>query len=231
MARLAIANLLPLQKIWRVADLNEDALEALYEKRLKKKALQTAEEEEAEPGIQVGPLDSLPVKTMPFCLLAISVESIQNHLKMKINKSKKEAKNQAKELPPDEVRDDPQRAMSAELKEDITAEESFETKKCKLGELGIATPADPESNFKLLKRKCSRCAVDDYYAIVELGLLSLLAVFEDIIPGYHTRLPTVKELEMIVSRDVEKMQYYESTLLSAYKLQMLFLIEDGQCLC
>lgn len=74
------------------------------------------------------------------------------------------------------------------MKEDITAEESFETKKCKFGELGIATLADPESNFKLLKKKCSRCAVDDYYAIVELGLLSLLAVFEDIIPGYVAEL-------------------------------------------
>ncbi|XP_039174024.1 nucleolar complex protein 3 homolog [Eucalyptus grandis] len=117
-------------------------------------------------------------------------------------------------------------AITAELKEDITAEESFETKKCKLVELGIALLADPESNIKLLKEMLQMCN-DHNHAIVKLGLLSLLAVFKDIIPGYRIRLPTEKELVMKVSKDVKKMRYYESTLLSAYKayLQKLMVLE------
>ncbi|CAF2178388.1 unnamed protein product [Brassica napus] len=47
--------------------------------------------------------------------------------------------------------------------------------------------------------------------IVKLGLLSVLAVFKDIIPG----LPTEKELEM-VSKAVKKTRFYESTLLKVY---------------
>ncbi|KAL3738851.1 hypothetical protein ACJRO7_020255 [Eucalyptus globulus] len=115
---------------------------------------------------------------------------------------------------------------TAELKEDITAEESFETKKCKLAELGIALLADPESNIKLLKEMLQMCN-DHNHVIVKLGLLSLLAVFKDIITGYRIRLPTEKELVMKVSKDVKKMRYYESTLLSACKayLQKLMVLE------
>ncbi|KAI6706266.1 hypothetical protein NL676_009228 [Syzygium grande] len=239
--------------VTRVADLKEDALEALYEKRLKKKkALQKEEEEEEEqPGIQVGHVDALPVKTLDGqlyyrTLLSASKQSegagegegdtqetdkglvklSKAEKRAKLKKSKKEAKKQAKELPPDEVKDNPQRAVLAELKEDVTAEESFETKKCKLAELGIALLADPDSNIKLLKEMLQMCN-DDNHAIIKLGLLSLLAVFKDIIPGYRIRLPTEKELEMKVSKDVKKMRYYESALLSAYKayLQKLMVLE------
>lgn len=47
-----------------MADLKEDALEALYEKRLKKKKALQKEEEEEQPGIRVGHVDALPVKTL-----------------------------------------------------------------------------------------------------------------------------------------------------------------------
>ena len=68
------------------------------------------------------------------------------------------------------------------MKEDLTAETTFETKKRKLAELGIALLADPESNIKSLKEMLQFC-LDDDDAIIKLGLLSLLAVFKDIIPG------------------------------------------------
>lgn len=38
--------------------------------------------------------------------------------------------------------------------------------------------------------------------------------------SYRIRLPTEKELEMKVSKTVRKMRYYESTLLSAYKVHV-----------
>lgn len=69
------------------------------------------------------------------------------------------------------------------MKKDITAEEAFESKKCKIAELGTALLSDPESNIKSLKEFLQFCKDGDQ-AVVKLGLLSLLAIFKDIIPGY-----------------------------------------------
>jgi len=73
--------------------------------------------------------------------------------------------------------------VQAEVKEDLTAEQTFESKKCKLAELGNALLTDPESNIKLLKEMV-QLSKDNDHTIVKLGLLSLLAVFKDIVPGY-----------------------------------------------
>jgi nucleolar complex protein 3 len=69
------------------------------------------------------------------------------------------------------------------VKEDLTAEEAFESKKQKLAELGMALLSDPDSNIKSLKEML-QISKDNDHAIVKLGLLSMLAVFKDIIPGY-----------------------------------------------
>ncbi|KAG2679664.1 hypothetical protein I3760_11G060800 [Carya illinoinensis] len=238
--------------VTRVADVKEDALEALYEKRLKKKALQ---KEKVESGLQVDPVDALPVKTLDgklyyrtlqktSILCANSEEETGEDKKgdsvdigivkltkverrAKLKKQKKETKKQGKELDKaEEVQQMSQAAVLAEVKEDLTAEEAFESKKQKLAELGMALLADPESNIKSLKEML-QISKDNDDAIVKLGVLSLLAVFKDIIPGYRIRLPTEKELEMKVSKSVKKMRYYESTLLSVYKafLQKLIVLE------
>ena len=70
------------------------------------------------------------------------------------------------------------------MKEDITAEEAFENKKCKIAELGTALLSDPEANIKSLNEFLQLCK-DGNHSIVKLGLLSLLAIFKDIIPGYN----------------------------------------------
>ncbi|BFG37750.1 hypothetical protein CerSpe_240240 [Prunus speciosa] len=233
--------------VTRIADVKEDALEALYEKRLKRKSLQ---KEKEDPGIQVDRVDALPVKTLDGQLYYRTatkaskasendpteeeasgaadksiVKLTKAERRAKLKKSKKEAKKQGKEAEP-EVEQTPQEAVLAEVKEDLTAEEAFESKKNKLAELGIALLADPTSNTKSLKEILQICK-DNNHAIVKLGLLSLLAVFKDLIPGYWIRLPTEKELEMKVSKDVKKMRLYESTLLSVYKayLQKLAALE------
>ena len=76
-------------------------------------------------------------------------------------------------------------SVKAEVVEDLTAEKTFESKKQKLAELGIALLADPNSNIKSLKDML-QIVKDNDQAIVKLGLLSLLAVFKDIIPGFDT---------------------------------------------
>ena len=50
-----------------------------------------------------------------------------------------------------------------------------------------------------------------------MAMLSLLAVFKDICPGYRVRLPTDKELEVKVSREVQRVRDFESLLLRGYQ--------------
>jgi len=52
-----------------------------------------------------------------------------------------------------------------------------------------------------------------------LAQLSLLAVMRDIVPGYRVRLPTEKELLVPVSKDVQCVRDYESTLLRLYQVR------------
>ncbi|KAK7262342.1 hypothetical protein RJT34_29910 [Clitoria ternatea] len=234
--------------VTRVADAKDDALEELYEKRLRKNALK---KEKEETGLQVDRVDALPIKALDGTLhyrtatKAVSendpseegtgediskehgiVKLTKAEKRAKLKKMKKEEKKQGKVVAKAEVEETPQAAVLAEVKEDLTAEEAFENKKCKLAELGNALLTDPESNIKFLKEMV-QISRDNDPTIVKLGLLSLLAVFKDIIPGYRIRLPTEKELEMKVSKIVRKMRYYESTLLSAYKayLQRLVILE------
>lgn len=70
----------------------------------------------------------------------------------------------------------------AEVKEELSAEETLEKKKNKLAELGMQLLSDPEANIKSLKEMLE-ISKDENKNIVKLGLLSLLAVFKDIIPG------------------------------------------------
>ena len=53
--------------------------------------------------------------------------------------------------------------------------------------------------------------------VARLAMLSLAAVFRDILPGYRIRPPTEKELAMAVSKDVRKLRDHESSLLRAYQ--------------
>ncbi|XP_010417534.1 PREDICTED: nucleolar complex protein 3 homolog isoform X1 [Camelina sativa] len=218
------------------------------EERLKKK---THQEEKGNGEILVDPVDVLPIKTLDGKLqyrteakkskLAeantdeaeadiLEDENILNksQRRAKAKKSKKEAKKQEKELPNEIIQEEetPQAAVLAEVKEELSAEETIENKQNRLAELGMLLLSDPEANIKSLKEMLDFCK-DKNTKIVKLGLLSLLAVFKDIIPGYRIRLPTEKELEMKVSKEVKKTRFYESTLLKAYKsyLQKLIILE------
>ncbi|KAE9620820.1 hypothetical protein Lal_00019209 [Lupinus albus] len=234
--------------VTRVADAKEDTLEKLYEERSRKSALK---KEKEETGLQVDRVDALPIKTLDGKLYYRTAKKAEpengpsqeeaeedgnadkglmkltkSERRAKLKKMKREEKKQGKEVAKTEVQETPQAAVLAEVKEDLTAEEAFDSKKRKLAELGDSLLTDPDSNIKFLKDMLQLCKDNDP-TIVKLGLLSLLAVFKDIVPGYRIRLPTEKEMEMKVSKTVRKMRYYESTLLSAYKgyLQRLMILE------
>lgn len=240
------------KQVTRVEGVNEDTLEALYETRRRK----SQQKESEKPAVQVDPVDALPVKTpdgqLYYRKFAQGPNDAENDEEgnevgaagagkgmFKLNKSerramlkktKKESKKQEKGLgKTEEAEPTPQEAALAEVKEDLTAEEAFESKKHKLAEIGMALLADPDANIKSLKEMVQLCKDGDH-SIVKLSLLSLLAVFKDLIPGYRIRLPTDKELEMKVSKEVKKMRFYESTLLTAYKvyLQRLLALEKQE---
>ncbi|KAK4352409.1 hypothetical protein RND71_027927 [Anisodus tanguticus] len=236
--------------VTRVADVKEDELESMYERRLKKKSL---DKETEKQGLEVDPVDALPVKTLDGKLYyrtvskatqkpenedkdeantnnkdagidASLVRLTKAEKRAKLKKMRKEAKKQAKEVAEvEDVEQIPQAEVLDEVRNDMTVEESNEKKKFRLAELGTALLTDPELNIKSLKEMLE-ISKDGDRDIVVLALKSLLAVFRDIIPGYRIRLPTEKEQEMKVSKAVKKMRFYESTLLSAYKAYIQKLI-------
>ncbi len=56
--------------------------------------------------------------------------------------------------------------------------------------------------------------------VARLALLSLLAVFRDVLPGYRIRPPSDKELAMPVSRDVRRTRDHEAGLLRLYQARL-----------
>lgn len=71
------------------------------------------------------------------------------------------------------------------MKEELSADELLEKKKAQLAELGMAMLEDPESNIRSLNDLLIICNDTDQ-RVVKLGIMSLLAVFRDIIPRYMT---------------------------------------------
>ncbi|KAH1225469.1 hypothetical protein GmHk_11G032354 [Glycine max] len=145
----------------------------ILRKLLAKNALK---KEKEETGLQVDRVDALPIKTLDGKIhygtatktvlendpseegTGEDVNKDKGMVKLtkaekraKLKKMRKEAKQQGKEVAKAEVEETPQAAVLAEVKEDLTAEEAFESKKHKLAELGNALLTDPESNIKFLK--------------------------------------------------------------------------------
>ncbi|KAH1220433.1 Nucleolar complex protein 3 [Glycine max] len=161
--------------VTRVADAKDDALEKLYEKRMQKNALK---KEKEETGLQVDRVDALPIKTLDGKIhyqtatktvlendpseerTGENVKKDKGMVKLtkaekraKLKKMRKDAKQQGKEVAKAEVEETPQAAVLAEVKEDLTAEEAFESKKHKLAELGNALLTDPDYRIRLPTEK------------------------------------------------------------------------------
>ncbi|ERN14796.1 nucleolar complex protein 3 homolog [Amborella trichopoda] len=239
----------------RLADgKKEDALESFYEKRKKKAFIENNEGN----ALQLDPVDALPVKTLDGKLYYRTssvdvtkpqtglqedntktndqnVDNDENKIKPtkaerreKLKKIKKIAKKQVEEENKiDEVQRDLKSEVLEKVKQELSAEELFLQKKGKIAEIGMGLLADPENNIASLKELVQTCNDTDHN-VAKLGLLSLLALFKDIIPGYRIRLPTDKELQMKVSKEVKKMRDYESMLLNSYKAYLQKLVAFGK---
>ena len=72
-----------------------------------------------------------------------------------------------------------------EVKEELSADELFEKKKAQLAELGMPMREAPQSTMRALNDLLLLCHDPDPRG-VPLAIMSLLAVFRDIIPRYMT---------------------------------------------
>ncbi|KAJ3028543.1 hypothetical protein HDV00_010180 [Rhizophlyctis rosea] len=92
----------------------------------------------------------------------------------------------------------------------------------KLAEAASSVIEDPELHLNSLKTLRDVGKSRDF-KIQQLALLSQLAVYKDIIPGYRIRSLTEEEQAVKVSKDVKKLREYEQALLRNYQefLQVL----------
>lgn len=86
----------------------------------------------------------------------------------------------------------------------------------KLAECASLVLEDPEKNVAEIKT-LQKYSLDPRTAIVQLSLLTQLAVFIDIIPGYRIRKLTDGEKKTEVSKEIRKLRNFEETLLANYQ--------------
>ncbi|NP_001183025.1 uncharacterized protein LOC100501347 [Zea mays] len=239
--------------VGRVAGRDEGEVERLYEERQKRKATESSgRPREDDDYLEVDPVDALPTKTLQGELVynrakkarsednsgSVKTKAQENGANAKTNTKKDESKGKSKNKKGDDNKvkniqsqtEVPKGQLHSnvleEVKEELSAEELFEKKKAQLAELGMSMLEDPESNIRSLNDMLS-ISNDRDQKVVKLGVMSLLAVFKDVIPSYRIRQLTEKELAVEVSKEVKKTRYYEYTLIRCYKayLQKLISLE------
>lgn len=110
-----------------------------------------------------------------------------------------------------------------ELAAFVNVEDRREEAKQRIAVAAQSLLALPESSLPHLRTLLELSVAPDLH-IARLAMLSCVAVFIDILPGYRIRLPTEKELEIQVSKEVQKLRDYESALLRAYQAFLKILL-------
>eukprot|EP00887_Chlorella_sp_A99_P004044 scaffold11.g4044.t1 len=112
--------------------------------------------------------------------------------------------------------------------QELAAYESLQARreaaKQQMAVVSRALLADPQGQLKQL-RPLLALLRDADPQVCRLAMLSLLAVFLDVLPGYRIRPPTEKEQEMAVSKEVQKQRDHEAALLSGYQTYLKALLE------
>ncbi|CAO3700557.1 unnamed protein product [Rhizopus stolonifer] len=111
-----------------------------------------------------------------------------------------------------------------EEKEEVEEEEEVKlskkqylvSKKEELAQIASLLTEDPEENIGQLK-KLRTIYRDNNPIVKKLSLLTQLAVYKDILPGYRIRPLTEEEQAQKVSKDVKKLREFEKSLLQNYE--------------
>ncbi|PVU89726.1 hypothetical protein BB559_004980 [Furculomyces boomerangus] len=114
----------------------------------------------------------------------------------------------------------------------LTADEYLVSSQIRIAESSEKILESPEENMSHIKTLLAFASpeTEPESRVCQLGLLSLLSVFRDIVPGYFIRELTEKEKETKVTKEIKQQRRYEETLVRNYKsyLTLLFsLVKDG----
>lgn len=116
-----------------------------------------------------------------------------------------------------EEQEEEEEEKEEELK--LTKKQYLLKKKEELALIAGNLQGDPEEYVGQL-RTLRTIYKENNVTVKKLALLTQLAVYKDIIPGYRIRPLTQLEEETQVSREVKKMREYEKALLSNYELYL-----------
>ncbi|KAL3685934.1 hypothetical protein R1sor_003956 [Riccia sorocarpa] len=114
-----------------------------------------------------------------------------------------------------------------ELEEYVDIEKRRAEMRVMMAGMGTSILADPDNNLGSLRQLQEMCNDRDE-TISQLAMLSSLAIFKDLIPGYRIRPPTEKELEMVVSKEVRRVRDFESALLRYYQTYIQFIVRSAK---
>jgi nucleolar complex protein 3 len=93
---------------------------------------------------------------------------------------------------------------------------TFASQKEELARVASGLLEDPQGRISALKTLHKRTFGPDG-RLKRLGMLTQLAIFTDIIPGYRIRPRTEAEKQMKVSQEVKKLNNFEDALVDSYK--------------
>ncbi|KAJ1654538.1 hypothetical protein IWQ61_005544 [Dispira simplex] len=115
-------------------------------------------------------------------------------------------------------------ATTTESAPPLTKKQYLIQKKVELAELAQRVIEEPEKEVMVLKRLLNIATEEvDHAVLSKLSLLSLLAVYQDIIPDYMIRSLTSKEKSTKVTKEVKQRRQFEEALVRYYQryLQLL----------
>lgn len=119
----------------------------------------------------------------------------------------------------DNEEDDGQASVASSLSDEADANvPSFEQIRLELATLAIGLTEETQGNLGSLKEMLKYTDSRRYNVpTVQLALLSSLAVFKDIMPGYHIRPLGEAEKQVTVSKDVKQTREFEQAILANYR--------------
>ncbi|PVU95464.1 hypothetical protein BB561_001809 [Smittium simulii] len=117
-------------------------------------------------------------------------------------------------------------------KKNMTLEQYILSCQIYIAEVSEAIIENPEDNINKIKFLTDfiQPNFESEDKVKQLALVSLFAIFCDIIPGYRIRELTQKEKETKISKEVKKQHQYEETLVQIYKsflIKVFNIVEDS----
>ncbi|KAF8931226.1 hypothetical protein BGZ58_007749 [Dissophora ornata] len=116
----------------------------------------------------------------------------------------------------DEEEEEEEEEEEPEVAKKVPKKVLLAQKKEEMATMAQTIIADPEANVGQL-RKLRAMSQDPSDVIKKLAMLTQLAVYKDILPGYRIRPLTDKEQGVTVSKEVAKLRDYEQSLLQNYQ--------------